>query len=65
MFGLFKPKKELDYKSQHISIMYLSQTKTRLEKQLESGERMGESEIFCAEHDIACIEKTIEYLEKG
>lgn len=61
--GFFSRTKELDSKSMHISIMYLCRAKTELENELKSGERLGETESWVAEHDIKCIERAIEYLE--
>jgi hypothetical protein len=63
MLGLFKRKKELDSKSKHIAVMYLSNAKHKLEKELSTNERFGENEIFTAKHDIKCIENAINYLE--
>ena len=61
----FKRKeKELDNKSIHIAVMYLSKAKTRLEKELDTGERSGENEVFTAKHDIRCLERAINYLNK-
>ena len=62
--NLFKQnRKELDSKSKHIAVMYLSKAKSTLEKELSSMERVGENEIFTAEHDIKCLENAISYLE--
>jgi hypothetical protein len=66
--NLFKSKKKelgykrLDYKSKAIAVMYLGKAKFRLEKELSSGNRMGEDEIFTANHDIKCLENAIKYL---
>jgi hypothetical protein len=64
MFGLFKrtKKPELDSKSRHIAVMYLSIAKNELVREIEEKQRTGESEVFTAEHDIKCLEKTIKYL---
>jgi spore maturation protein CgeB len=61
---LFKRKKQLDSKSKHIAVMYLTNAKYRLEKELAS-KRFGESEIFTARHDIRCLENAISYLEEN
>ena len=54
-----KPKKELDYKSKAIAVMYLDRAKSELENEVRS----GESERFTADHDIKCLSKTINYLK--
>ncbi|MET3700033.1 hypothetical protein SAMN05877753_105380 [Bacillus oleivorans] len=60
---LFKPKKkELDSKSIAIAVMYLDNAKYKLEKELEEGRRDGEDEVWAANHDIECLERTINYL---
>lgn len=63
MAKFFARKKELDSKSNHIAVMYLHKAKTQLENELKSNERFGETERFCAEHDIKCLENTISFLE--
>lgn len=61
---LFKfRKKELDSKSKAIARMYLDKAKFTLEKELATGERKGETEIWTAKHDIKCLERAIDYLE--
>lgn len=61
--GLFKHKKELDSKSRHITVMYLHKAKTQLEKDLESCDRYGETEILNAKHDVKCLENAIVFLK--
>lgn len=60
---LFKSKKELDSKSKHISVMYLSKAKTQLEDELSSNKRNSEDTRWTAEHDIKCLQNAIDYLE--
>ncbi len=57
-------KKELDSKSKAIARMYLDKAKFVLEKELATGERKGETEIWTANHDIKCLERAIDYLEQ-
>lgn len=61
---LFKPKKEeLDSKSIAIAVMHLDNAKYRLEKELKTGERIENDEVFTALHDIKCLERAIKYLK--
>lgn len=62
MFRWFKPKKELDNKSMHISVMYLYTARTKLEDRLTEYELEGNKDTFTTTHDIKCIDNAIEYL---
>ena len=63
--SFFKPKKKvLDSKSKAIARMYLDKAKFILEKELASGEKKGETEIWTANHDIKYLERAIDYLEQ-
>lgn len=43
--------------------MYLDKAKYKLQKELDANQRTGEDERWVAEHDIKCIEETIQYLK--
>ena len=61
---LFEKPMELDSKSRGISIMYLHNKVNELEEELKTKAR-GEDERWSAQHDINCLKRTIDYLEKG
>lgn len=64
MFGLFKKKPELNYKSKAITIMYLSQLQNQLQKEIDSGKRINDDTIWSAKYDIERIQDTIKFLEE-
>lgn len=60
--GLFK-RKELNYKSKAISLMYLYKAKAMLEEEVASKKRNSGDSVSNANYDIQCLEDTIAYLE--
>jgi hypothetical protein len=62
IFGKRRKRKELDSKSKHVSIMYLSKSKTELERQLRECKK---TDTFTIQYDIRCLENAIEYLENS